>query len=441
MSNKAAPFRETSDSGVYGGRWGAIPDNLKQIQPRKEKGLTRYHVGIDVGKVRHHACLRDTQGDTYSKVFSFSVNRPGFEGLLAFLEGQAPPEELLVGVEASGPYALTISCFLLERGYQVVELNPCQASQFRKAQGKKAKTDRVDARSLAAFLSVGSYKPLNVADPLLENLRDLTRFRADLLQDRTRQLNRLQENLALFFPELASHLASFGSPSVLALLATYPGPQALAAAGVAEISTFLRQHSRGRLGQPQAEAILQSATTTVGLLGRQRALALKLELLAQSIVALGLQVQRVEAEIQELFGQLPYDPSDFPVGGVQALATILSEVQDIHRFPTLKQFLSHLGWCPKTFQSGGFRLEHPKMSHAGNPYVRRMVWMLAILAVRSVPAYKEYFQQRTAAGKKKMHSIVAVGRKLLSVIYAVLKTGRPYQPAPAVSGHLAVVNS
>jgi transposase len=433
MSNKAAPFWEAPDPGVYGGRRGAIPDYLKQIQPRKEQGLAHYHVGIDVGKARHHACVHDTEADTYSKVFSFSVDRPGFEGLLAFLESQASKEEVLVGVEASGPYALTISYFLLEGGYQVVELNPYQASQFRQAQGKKAKTDRVDARSLAAFLGVGSYKPLNLADPLLENLRELTRFRADLLQDRTRQLNRLQENLALSFPELASHLASFSSPTVLALLGTYPSPQALVAAGVEEIGAFLSQHSRGRLGPTQAQAILQSAVTTVGLLRRQRALGLKLELLAQSIRSLNAQLERVEEEIQELFGQLPYDPKDFPVGGVQALAAILSEVQDIHRFPTIKQFLSHLGWCPKTFQSGSFRLEHPRMSHAGNPYVRRMVWMLAIQAVRSVPAYRDYFQQRTAAGKKKMHSIVAVGRKLLSVIYAVLKTVRPYQAVAEVS--------
>jgi transposase len=173
----------------------------------------------------------------------------------------------------------------------------------------------VDARSLAAFLGVGSFKPLSLTDPLLENLRELTRFRADLLQDRTRQLNRLQENLALAFPELASHLASFGSPTVLALLETYPGPQALVAAGEEEVGAFLRQHSRGRLGPTQGRAILQSAITTVGLLRRQRALELKLELLAQSIRALNAQLERVEGEIQELFGQLPYDPSDSPWEG------------------------------------------------------------------------------------------------------------------------------
>ena len=68
-------------------------------------------------------------------------------------------------------------------------------------------------------------------------------------------------------------------------------------------------------------------------------------------------------------------------------------------------------------------MKHPRMSHAGNPYVRRMVWLLAVGSVRSVPEYKAYFQRRTAAGKKKMNSIVAVGRKILSAIYAILKKG------------------
>ena len=102
--------------------------------------MIRYHVGIDVGKNKHHACVHDTVEDRFTKVFPFTVNREGFERFLLFLQRQGPAEEVLVGVEASGPYALTIGHFLLEYGYTVVELKPFQASQFRKAQGKKAKT-------------------------------------------------------------------------------------------------------------------------------------------------------------------------------------------------------------------------------------------------------------------------------------------------------------
>jgi transposase len=345
-------------------------------------------------------------------------------------------EEVLLGVEASGPYALTIEHFLLEHGYTVVEINPFQANQFRKAQGKKAKTDRVDARSLAAFLAVGSHKPLTIGDPLWENLRELTRFRVDLVKDRTCQVNRMQETIAIAFPELGTHLASLDSPTSLTLLAKYPGPHALVEAGTNAVSACLFEASHHRLGLAQAQAIVSAASTTIGLLHRQRALALKLEVLAQGIISVNMQIQRVETAIEEMFRQLPYDKSDFPVGGVQSLASILAEIDDVNRFPTLKQFLSHFGWCPQTFQTGGFSQEHPRMSHAGNRYVRRMLWLLAIMAVNTVPAYRDYMQQRTAAGKKKMHTLVAVGRKLLSFIYSLLKTGRPYNPEGGAS-HLA----
>lgn len=78
------------------------------------------------------------------------------------------------------------------------------------------------------------------------------------------------------------------------------------------------------------------------------------------------------------------------------------------------------------------------MSHAGNKYVRRLIWMLSIFAIKSVPRYREYFQRRVSEGKAKMHIVVAVGRKLLSALYAMLKTGTAYDPNREVNGRLAL---
>ena len=69
------------------------------------------------------------------------------------------------------------------------------------------------------------------------------------------------------------------------------------------------------------------------------------------------------------------------------------------------------------------------MSKAGNRHARRLIWMLAVHAVSRSGPFQEYFQRRTAEGKNKMDSWVAVGRKLLTTLYAILKTGRPYDPA------------
>jgi hypothetical protein len=68
------------------------------------------------------------------------------------------------------------------------------------------------------------------------------------------------------------------------------------------------------------------------------------------------------------------------------------------------------------------------MSHAGNKYVRRLIWIPSIAAVRAVPRYRTYLQSQVAGSKQKIHIIVAIGRKLLSAFYAILQRGIPYDP-------------
>ena len=134
----------------------------------------------------------------------------------------------------------------------------------------------------------------------------------------------------------------------------------------------------------------------------------------------------MDSTIAERFAQLGYQPGDFPAGGVVALATLVAEAGPIERYPTAKQFLAYFGWCPVDSQSGGYKDPHPRLSQAGSRYARRIIWMLAIHVISRPGPYQDYFLRRTAAGKQKMDSVVAVGRKLLTTIYAILKTGRPY---------------
>jgi transposase len=118
----------------------------------------------------------------------------------------------------------------------------------------------------------------------------------------------------------------------------------------------------------------------------------------------------------------------FPGKGPLMLGTLLAEIGDVRRFPTGRHVLSYLGWCPYARQSGTKTATHQKMSHAGSRHARHMLWMMAISAVQNVAEYRAYFQVRVAAGKSKMKTLIAVGRKLLGVIYTILKTGVPYDP-------------
>ena len=122
--------------------------------------MTRIVVGVDAGKRAHQAAAYDPVRGRALGQLSFSVDRAGFERFRAFLERLAPaPSAVLVGLEATGHYHVTLLEFLAGLGYGVALINPYQAAQFRRSQGNKAKTDRIDARALARFLAVR-------ADPL-----------------------------------------------------------------------------------------------------------------------------------------------------------------------------------------------------------------------------------------------------------------------------------
>ena len=114
--------------------------------------MTRYHVGIDVGKARHHVCVRNLLSDTYCKTFAVSNDQEGLTQLVASLESLSTDHgDFLIGIE-SCPYGLNVSYFLMAMGFNLVEVNTFRAGQYRKAQGKKAKTDRIDARCIASIL-------------------------------------------------------------------------------------------------------------------------------------------------------------------------------------------------------------------------------------------------------------------------------------------------
>ncbi len=393
---------------------------------------------MDIGKGHHVAAAFDAAAGRALGQLRFPVSRAGFERFLAWVrERAAQPNAALIGVESTGHYHVTLAEFLAGAGYQVVPLNAYQVTQFRRSQGRLAKTDRLDAQALARFLALDTRAATPAAadaagtppaETTLATVRELTRFRVELVRDRTTAINRLHGVVDLAFPELPAVLGRLTSQAMLTLLQAYPTAAAVAAADPDELAALLRGASRGQVTPAKVAALIAAATTSIAARQAEAALAAKAAALARQIVALNAEVAALEQTIATAFATLGYTPAHFPAGSVVALATILSEVGDVRRFRSAKHFLAHFGWCPRDTQSGTYKDAHPRLSKAGNRYVRRLIWMLAVGVISRPGPFRDYFAARTAAGKNKMDSLVAVGRKLLTTIYAILKTGEPYDP-------------
>ena len=392
--------------------------------------MRRILVGVDTGKRQHQVAVYDTQHAAWLEQLSIPATHAGFERLRAVLGAVgASTEHVLIGVEATGHYHLTLGEDLVRAGSSVVQIDPYRAAPFRRSEGRKAKTDRIDARALARFLAMQPVGTLTLADPRRLALRELTRFRSDLVRDRTALLHRLQATLDIAFPEVLTIFKDPGSRTALARLEVYPTAVDVARADREDLLQLVRQMSQRRLGEACVDALRAAAQVSIGVHTAGPVLSMKVRMLVQQLVGLDQQIAELEKAIEQAFTALGYRAADFPVGTAVSLATLIAEAGEIHRFPSSKQFLAHFGWCPADSQSGQSHNPHPRLSKAGNRHARRLIWMLAVHAISRSGPFQEYFHRRTAAGKNKMASLVAVGRKLLTILYAILKTGRPYDPA------------
>src|SRR5690606_33663957 len=111
----------------------------------------------------------------------------------------------------------------------------------------------------------------------------------------------------------------------------------------------------------------------------------------------------------------------------KSAAALLGELPDLERFDSARQIVAYAGLSPRRYESGGSVRRHTKMSKVGSARLRRLLYFPAMAARRWNPHLKAFADRLAAEGKPKMVVIGAVMRKLLVLIYAILKSGRLYE--------------
>jgi transposase len=189
-------------------------------------------VGIDIAKRSHVACALDAHtGKVHLRPRSFEATAAGYAELRAVLQAWGEPAALLLGLEATGCLWEPLYEDLTRAGYTGLVLNPRQTVAWAAGLGLRAKTDRIDAHTLARGILAGYAHGSTVPSEAIQELRALTRARRDLVQGQTAAKQRLRDELVVLFPELPDHTPgqrALMDPAVLRLLEVYPSAQAIA---------------------------------------------------------------------------------------------------------------------------------------------------------------------------------------------------------------------
>jgi transposase len=393
-------------------------------------------VGIDVAKQAHVVCaLEAPSGTVRHKPSRIEATAAGYTLLRSWLQTWGARETLLIGLEATGPLWEPLYDTLTQVGYTVVLLNPRQTAAWASSLGLRAKTDGLDAQTLARGLLAGLARASTLPSEAIQALRTLTRARRDLIQSRTAARQRLHDELVLLFPEFVRFLPTLpgrtdlGSPAVLQLLSAYSSAQAIAHAPLEAVVATVEQVSAGRWGRGHALALQELA---------QRSTASSRAVAARSLVArmLALHLLELDAHIAELeaaSADLLQDDTDgqrlqeIPGIGPQGAATIRAELGDVARFQRVDEVVAYAGLDPRTRQSGAF-MGQKRLSKRGPGALRHALYLAAFVAARCSPEWRARYERLLARGRAKKEAFTILARALLRVIYHLLRTGEAYDP-------------
>lgn len=377
-----------------------------------------FFVGIDVSSAKHDCCILDS---SRKPIRSFMIlnNRKGFSGLSAVLTELAAPEDIKIGLEATGIYGDNLANFLRRKGYNVCTINPLLCKKHQSATTlRKTKNDRSDAKNIALIVASEDLQPDQPLSYHIVELKSLSRARFLTVKDRSSLKNKVKRFVTVLFPELLDVFTDLFGASGMALMMRYPSAKALAACNLDTLTELLRTASRGRFGREKAEALRKLAKESIGTFSDSA--VFQLRLLLKRIELLNTQIEMYDDEIRRLMDQLDSPILSVPGIGYTLGAMILSEIGDIKRFSSPAKLLAFAGLEPSVYQSGKFNPASGKMVKRGSPFLRWALLQVATYAPAFSITFAAYYDKKRLEGKSPSVAHSHVAKKLVRVIFALL---------------------
>lgn len=388
-----------------------------------------FFVGIDIAKKTHQAAITSDDGNLIGKTFKFSNTIDGFNLLLEKLSAVTTDlSQFEIGMEATGHYWLNLYTWLSDRNFKIHVINPLQSDALRNLYIRKTKTDSVDSKIIADVIRIGQYSETQLADDKIISLRDLSRQRfylVDMASDLKRKIIAMMDRI---FPEYQNFFSDMFGKTSVQVMKECTSPEQILEIPTEKLTQLLRKASRGRFTENKAKELKELASNSFAAMLSSDMTTLLIRQMLEQIDLLENQISEIEKIIAMQFAQFNTKLATIPGIGTTLGATILSEIGDINRFEKPKQLIAFAGMDPSIKQSGNFVGTESHMSKRGSPFLRRAVWLAAVVAVSHDPLFKYYFQQKIKSGKSYSQAMGFICHKLLNTIFAILKSGEDYNP-------------
>ena len=387
-----------------------------------------YIVGIDIGKNHHEASIVSPEGKQIGRSLRFATTHKGADSLMSFIFKNIGNSPCVFGMEATGHYWYPIYSFLKAKGYTICVINPIQSDSLRKMYIRQTKNDSINSFLIAEVIRFGQFTTTSMADENILSMRQLCHYRDSVISSRTEIKLRISTIMEQIFPEYEKQFSSLWLSTSMGSLEKYLTPENIENAPIDELFEIIKDKSHNRLTKAKAISIKEAAADTFGIKIAQDAFSFQLKQLIDRMNFLDKQIEALDIEIMKYYEQFDCYLHTIPGIGMIATATILAEIGDIHRFKSSSALVAFAGIDPTVRQSGEFNSTHNHMSKRGSPYLRHAIFLAATTCSFHNSPLNAYYKKKRDQGKHHLTATGAVARKLTTVIYAVLRDSKPYEP-------------
>lgn len=385
------------------------------------------YVGIDVAKDKHDCFITNSNGEVLFKAFTISNNQDGFNVLYQRIESvMEDVTKIKVGLEATGHYNYNLLGYLIDKGLTTYVINPLHTNLYRKSLSLRlTKTDKVDARTIAYILmsdvNLKSYSDTSYHN---EELKSLTHYRFNKVKERAKLKTSVSRLVCILFPELEKLVPTLHMASVYALLSEFPGAKHIAGAHLTRLTNLLSDASKGRYGKDTAITFMEAARASIG--SNMPAKSLELKHTIKLILELGSEIEEIENEIKFIMDEINSPILSIPGINYRMGAMIIVEIGDFSRFDSPDKILAYSGFSPSTYQSGQLDSAYSHMEKRGSKYLRYALYNAAKYVCHWDSTFAGYLAKKRAEGKHYNVAISHAVKKLVRVIYHLVKSNQQY---------------
>lgn len=398
--------------------------------------MTYLYIGIDTHKETHTATFINFLNEKLSTI-TFTNDLVGYNYLIKEtnkLKGNLTP---VFGLEDTKLYGYGLASFLFNNKYWVKYINATYTYNERCKNPIVTKTDEVDSSCIAkVLLDEFENLPDTTNDELYWTLKQLVTLRARIIKDNVALKYRLHAQLLFHYPKYKHMFSHHDGKQALKFWETYPSPDKLENVTIEELAKLNSKESnnKGSLGRTKAAKILKLIKENEIINSEfQEERNIVLISIVQKIQANNKLLAELEESILKVYRKTGKLLHTIPLISELYAAMLLSEIGNVDRFESSAKLAKYAGIAPIEKSSG--KTTQARYNRYGNRTLNSYIYVISWLGlstgsrkdVAHNPIFKEYYEKRVNSGKTKHQAIICIMRRMVNIMYRILKYDIPYE--------------